>query len=181
MLKRLGFISQITCLFLGFSLLLGCQDDQSLSDYEAYDGPLRVLTNAVIEHSDSAVVVGKLMTPELHEFETGDRELPKGGFLEFFNLEGEKTSTLRSEYAYYSQEDEIWRIEGNVVLTNIESGESLNTEQLFWNPKLGDVYSDKFVRIEREDEILTGVGLQAKQDFSSYTIRRPQGVFNLED
>ena len=160
---------------------LSCGQDQSLSDYERYDGPLRILTNAVIEHSDSGVMLGKLITPELHDFESGDRELPRGGFLEFYDREGKMTSTMRSDYAYFSKEDELWRIEGNVILKNIESGEALNTEQLYWKPAKGDVYTDKFVRIERENEILTGVGLTAKQDFSSYVISNPQGVFNLDE
>ena len=162
---------------IGFS---SCDQDQTLNSYEVYDGPFRVLTNAVVEHSDSAVIIGKLITPILNEFKTGDRELPKGGFLEFFDRNGVMTSTLRSDYAYFTQKDQVWRVEGNVVLRNLESNETLNTEQLYWNPITGDVYSDKFVRIEREDEILTGVGLTAKQDFSSYTIKNPRGIFNLD-
>ena len=66
-------------------------------------------------------------------------------------------------------------------MTNAESGETLNTEELHWNTSKGDVFTDKFVRIETEDQILTGVGLTAKQDFSRYVIKNPQGIFNLDE
>lgn len=163
------------------AIISSCETDKNVITYEPYTGPMRILTNAVIEHSDSAIVRGRLITPQLYDFSSGDRELPKGGYLEFFDLNGQITATLRSDYGYYTTEDETWRIEGNVVLKNAESGETLHTEQLFWKPKDENVYTDKFVRIENGDEILTGIGLTAKQDFSSYVIKEPQGTFILEE
>ena len=101
--------------------------------------------------------------------------------LEFYNKDGAITATLRSNYAYFTFEDQLWRLEGAVKLTNAESGETLNTEELHWNTREGNVFTEKFVRIETEDQILTGVGLTAKQDFSRYVIKNPQGIFNLDE
>ena len=81
----------------------------------------------------------------------------------------------------WKKENEEWKVEGNVILENLQNKESLNTEQLFWNPVTGRVHTEKFVRIERADEILTGTGLTATQDFSSYIIKKPEGTFNLEE
>jgi LPS export ABC transporter protein LptC len=150
-----------------------------LSDIEPYTGPYRTLNNAVIIHTDSAKVQGKIITPVWYEFQNEDRELPKGGFVEFYDEFGNITADLKAEYAYFTKESQEWRIEGDVILKNIENNESLNTEQLFWNPTTGMVHTEKFVRIERVDEILTGTGLTAKQDFSSYIIKKPEGTFNL--
>ena len=102
-----------------------CEGNKDLIAYEPYTGPMRILTNAEIEHSDSAIVRGRMITPKLYDFSSGDRELPKGGYLEFYDLYGQITATLRSDYGYYTIEDETWRIEGNVVLKNAESGETL--------------------------------------------------------
>ncbi len=162
-------------------IFAGCSNSDDEIIYEPYTGPLRLLTNAVIEHSDSAIVNAKVISIEIHEFSSGDRELPKGGYIEFYDKSGVITSTLRSNYAYFTEEDQTWRIEGAVKLTNMESGETLNTEELFWKPLDGDIYTEKFVRIETEDQILTGVGLTAKQDFSRYVIKNPQGTFNLDE
>ena len=160
---------------------LGCQPKDNPGDFEPYTGPSRTLNNAVIVHTDSAKVKGKIITPLLYEFANEDKELPKGGFVEFYDEFGRISAKLSAEYGFFTKESEEWRIEGNVVLENILNKESLNTEQLFWNPITGMVRTDKFVRIERADEILTGTGLTAKQDFSSYVIKKPEGTFNLED
>ena len=168
----------IIILFVG---LMACDKGADVIEYEPYKGPLRILTNTTIEHSDSAIVRGKLTTTELHEFESGDRELPHGGYVEFFDALGEITGSLRSDYAFYTNEANEWKVEGNVQLKNAASGETLFTEELFWKPKDESVYTEKFVRIETDDQILTGVGLTAKQDFSRYVIKNPQGTFNLEE
>ncbi len=170
-------ISGICCFFM----LNACSDGSEIIEYEPYTGPLRILENAVIEHSDSAVIRGKLITSELHEFISGDRELPKGGYVEFYDRFGGITGSLRCNYAYFTKETDVWKVEGNVRLRNTESGEMLFTEELFWNPVEKNVYTDQFVRIETDDQILTGVGLTARQDFSRYVIKNPQGTFNLEE
>jgi LPS export ABC transporter protein LptC len=164
-----------------FTLFCGCETKDELNTFEPYTGPQRTLTDAVIVHTDSGRIKGKLITPVLYEFEIGDRELPKGGKVEFYDEFGKISAKLKAEYGFFSKESEEWNIEGNVVLQNIQNDESLNTEQLFWNPITGQVHTEKFVRIERADEILTGTGLTATQDFSSYIIKKPEGTFNLEE
>jgi LPS export ABC transporter protein LptC len=174
------FLPNLILILLTMSFL-ACSNSGESDIYEPYTGPLRILTNAVIEHSDSAIIRAKVITNELHEFSSLDKELPKGGYLEFYDKNGAITATLQSNYAYFTNEDQLWRLEGAVKLTNVESGETLNTEELHWNTRERNVFTDKFVRIETEDQILTGIGLTAKQDFSRYVIKNPQGIFNLDE
>ena len=56
----------------------------------------------------------------------------------------------------------------------------LNTEALYLSTETETFYTDKFVRIETEDELLTGEGLTAKRDLSYYTLSKPQGLFNVK-
>ena len=63
----------------------------------------------------------------------------------------------------------------------MENEETLKTEELFWDPNAGDVSTEKFVKIETPEEIITGTGLKAKQDFSSWSINQPEGIFVIED
>jgi len=162
-------------------LISSCGDGSDTIEYEAYNGPIRILNNSVIEHSDSGIIRGKLLTIELFEFESGDRELPKGGYVEFYDKNGDITGSLKSDYGFFTKEKDEWKVEGNVQLQNADSGETLYTEELFWKPSEERVFTDKFVRIETDDQILTGIGLTAKQDFSRYVIKNPQGTFNLDE
>ena len=47
---------------------------------------------------------------------------------------------------------------GNVDIQN-RKGERFNTELLYWNEATQKVYSDKFIRIQQPDRVITGHGL----------------------
>ncbi len=116
-----------------------------------------------------------------NDFENGDTEWPAGLFLESFGETGSSQTTFKANYVYYTREENLYRAEGNVIVMNLDNGDELNTEELFWNPAEESFYTDKFVTIKSEDEVHTGEGLRANQDFTSYRILKPSGSFVLED
>ncbi len=163
-------------------LLIACDIEMSeQAEKTIYQGPLRTLVNAEIFHSDSGKVKAKVITKKLLDLQNGDREVPEGMFITFYEKDGAKSATLAADYAYYTLEDKIWKAEGNVIIHNIKNSETLKTEELFWDPEAGDVSTEKFVKIETPDEVITGTGLKAKQDFSTWSIKQPEGVFVIED
>lgn len=43
------------------------------------------------------------------------------------------------------------------------------------------IYSDKFVRITTEDEILYGEGFESNQEFTNWKIIKPTGSIKIKD
>ncbi|RLD23254.1 MAG: LPS export ABC transporter periplasmic protein LptC [Bacteroidetes bacterium] len=169
-------------LFLGLILLFSCDSETATqSEKVIYQGPMRTLENAEIFHSDSGRVKAIVKTKKLHNLQNEDREVPEGMFITFYKKDGEVSATLEADYAYYSNETKIWKAQGNVIIHNMENEETLKTEELFWDPVAGDVSTEKFVKIETPEEVITGTGLKAKQDFSSWSLKQPEGVFVIED
>lgn len=145
-----------------------------------YEGAIQEFHESSILYSDSAVVKLKVDTPSRYLFETGDEEFPEGIYIEFYDVEGEITNTLKADYCYYTHEERVYHATGDVVVKGLQTKEQLNTEELFWNPDTEKIYTDKFVRIETEGEITMGHGLEAAQDFSSYTIKESSGTITLD-
>lgn len=170
-------------LFLVFALFLVACDSELSEEAEksVYKGPLRTLDNANIFHSDSGKVKAKVFAKKILNLQNEDREAPEGFFTTFFEKDGTETATLEADYAYYSKEDKRWRAQGNVIVNNKQNNEILRTEELFWDPQTGDVSTEKFVKIETPEEIITGTGLDAKQDFSSWSIKAPEATFIIEE
>lgn len=163
-------------------LLLACSPDAKQDTTpQIYTGPLSKLTNATILYSDSAVVKANVNAEEILDMQNGDREVPKGMFITFFEKDGSTSATLRADYAYYTKEEDRWKATGNVIVNNIANKEVLKTEELFWEPKKEDVYTEKFVKIETPGELMTGTGLKAKQDFSEWTLEKPEGIIEVND
>jgi LPS export ABC transporter protein LptC len=148
---------------------------------EEYNGPVMEATNVTTYYSDSAHIKLKLITPLQLEFDNGDREFPKGLFLEFYESDGTTSSTLRADYCYFTQKDGLYKATGNVIVKGMKNNDQLDTEELFWNQKKEIVFTDKFVRIEKDGEIHMGDGLEAKQDFSEYSITHSRGNITLDE
>jgi LPS export ABC transporter protein LptC len=146
-----------------------------------YDGPLRIGENVELYYTEDNRVKLKMIAAMVYEFENGDREFPKGLYLEFFDETGKLESTLRANEAYYFKKENQWRGRGKVEVKNLEKNEQLNTEELFWKPADEKIFTDKFVTIRQQSDVIYGQGLEAKQDMSDYIIKKPEGEFSVED
>lgn len=165
--------------FLLFSV--GCEvNEEAMKNVESYEGPLYEVEDVEILYSepvedDKATVKFKLIADLQLIFENEDIEYPEGVYIENYNQDQEVVFTLKANQGYYDAEEDQYRGVGDVEVRNLETKESLFTEELFWKPGPGDdaIYTDKFVHIITETASLRGVGLRATQDFSEYTILDP--------
>ena len=69
---------------------------------------------------------------------------------------------------------------GNVHIQNLK-GEQFDTELLYWDQRAQRIYSDEFIRIEQPDRIITGHGFESNQQMTVYTIRKPEGIFYVDE
>lgn len=176
-MRSLAFAILIVAVSLSFFRCSPRSDE--LLEIQEYTGPIGEVLNATIYYSDSAKVKMRMTTPKLYNYGNGDSEYPDGLFMEFFDNEGNLTSSLEADYCYYTKKDDLYKATGNVIIKNLEKGDRMDTEELFWNKKEEEVFTDKFVRIEKDGDLHLGDGLKAKQDFSWYKILNPKGKLSL--
>lgn len=170
-------------LVLGLVLLaFACDQRKELVDLPLYEGPTSSMDSINTIFSDSGKFVMQLRAPNQSNFEGGDIEWPTGVFVEYYDKAGEKITTMfTANYVYYTKEEQLYRAEGNVIVRNYDTGDELTTEELFWDEKNEEYYTEKFVTLVSDGEVHTGEGLKANQDFSEYQILDPSGTFTLED
>jgi LPS export ABC transporter protein LptC len=161
-------------------LISACQPIENKQPIE-YKGPLRIVEKAELYYTESELVKVKMFADLLYEFQNGDREFPKGLYMEFYDDNGKLESTLKANHAFYFKTENKWRGQGKVEVKNIEKEEQLNTEELFWSPEKKKIFTDKFVTIHSEGDVLYGEGLDAKQDMSDYTILKPTGEIYIKE
>lgn len=166
---------------LGFLLLLCACKQKEMPKILEYTGPLSEAADVYVLYTEKNQVKVKLQAKKILEFKNGDRELPDGLYLEFYNNAGEITSTLKANHAYYFKEAKQWRGRGKVEVKNLQKRQQLNTEELFWMPATRKIFTEKFVTIKMESEVIYGTGLDAFEDLSNYTIKKPEGEFDIKD
>lgn len=123
----------------------------------------------------------RIKSPHQDDYEIGDIEWKEGVHVEYFDGNGEVSTIFSANYVYYTKKEKLYHAEGNVIVRNLENGDELNTEELFWNEGEERYYTDKFVTIMTDGEVHTGEGLDANQDFTEYKILKPSGTFSLEN
>ncbi|AHM61021.1 hypothetical protein D770_13835 [Flammeovirgaceae bacterium 311] len=168
--------------FILFSVLFwSCNGKEDVTDVTVYEGPLVELDSVQTLYSDSAVVRVQVKAPKQYEFENGNREFPAGLYVEFFDPDGSVSSTLLADKGYYFKDKDRYTAVGNVVIEGKKEDNRLDTDTLHWSPPTARIYTKARVRITEQQDTLRGLGLEANQDFSSYTILNPEGSTLLKD
>ena len=133
--------------------------------------------------SDSGVTRYRM---EAEDWLMYDRKRPsywafeKGVYLEQFDSLFNVDASIKADTAYFYDKQKLWKLMGNVDIKN-RKGERFNTELLYWNQATEKVYSDRFIRIEQPDRIITGYGFDSNQQMTIYQIRNMGGIFYVDE
>jgi LPS export ABC transporter protein LptC len=137
-----------------------------------YSGPKSELFGIDMMYSDSARKVVRMVTQVQLTLASEDRIYPKEVKLWFYDKKGKITSEVRGDSAHFYRQKNTYKLIGHVVIHNIEKEETLKTEEFNWLPVEKRISTDKAVQLRTRTELVNGVGLDAAQDFSSYSLRQ---------
>ncbi len=181
--------------FFSITILLGAM--VMLLLFSACSGREKMLGKAITERdslpvletrgvtslvSDSGVTRYRINTEEWLVF---DRKEPpywafeKGVYLEKFDSVFQVEASIKADTAYFYNKEELWKLMGRVDIKNLK-GERFTTELLYWSQREQRIYSDRFIRIEQPDRIITGRGFESNQQMTIYTIHKPEGIFYVD-
>ncbi|WP_068473798.1 LPS export ABC transporter periplasmic protein LptC [Saccharicrinis aurantiacus] len=133
--------------------------------------------------TDSGKVRYHIITPLLLNFDKKDdpyTEYPKGGQIITFKEDEVIDAQIKCKYAIHKDKDQLWDLRNNVEAVN-QDGVVFNSEQLYWDEKEEKIYTDKFIKITTEDEVITGYGLTANQNMSEYEITKVSGILDIKE
>ncbi len=133
-------------------------------------------------YSDSAVVRFKLIAPKLIRYDQEKEpftEFPDGIEIEKYNSQMKVVSRITANYARHMEKEDTWLAKNNVIAIN-EQGDSLKTEELIWDENKGKIYTDQFVKIIRQDQVINGIGMESDQNLSNWEIKKPTGTLYLD-
>ena len=167
---------------LHFTFLTSCEEPKQGKKTPAYTGPIEEINDVKLLYSEVAILKVKLTTPKQFRYANEDRKYPKPVSIIFYGPAGEEVTTLRSDSGRYNKAKDLYTVMGNVVVINKQKQEKLLTPELNWNPVTKKVFTEKRVTVisQMTGEKLYGTGLDANQDFTNYSIRKPSGIFNAE-
>jgi LPS export ABC transporter protein LptC len=176
---------RIAVLLAGAAIFF-CACENKLEEIKAFSSsenlPVLEAYDFETHFTDSGQMRFTLKTPKLLRYENDGEayvEFPEGMELVEYDAQNRIISSLKSDYAKQFVKDQKWEAKNNVVATN-QAGDTLKTDQLIWDEKNEKIYSDVFVEIIREDQIMTGIGFTSDQDLNNWKIKDPKGSIFVE-
>lgn len=171
-------------LFLG-AVLLFSSCENNLEQIKAFGStenlPVVEADNFESTFTDSGQVRFFLKAPRLERFEAEGQpyvEFPEGLELIKYDANRRIISSIKSRYAKQFLKEKKWEAKNDVVAVNA-SGDTLKTELLIWDEISERIYSDKFVRIIRSDQIINGIGFDSDQSLQNWRIKNPTGTIYM--
>lgn len=175
-------------IFLGAGLialtLFSCKknDLKTVEDLTNKSVPAEYSTNVEVIYSDSAKVKARLTAPNMVRYLTKDPsiEMPKGLFVQFYDDELRVKSWLKADYGIRYLNTGITKVTGHVQVRNVK-GDSLNTEEMFWDERKEKVYGNKFVTVKTKTQVILADGFESNIAFTNYTFHNIKGVIQLQN
>lgn len=166
-------------LFLLF--LSACGSDINKIEFDIKEEQLAYEEALDVEmiYSDSAILRVSVSGPRM--LRHIDKDEPRQEFTDgikviFYSPGGRAQSTLTAKHATrYDKKNAIYVRDS--VIWQSGNKERLETEELIWEEKKDRVYSNRFVKIVKPDEVIYGYGFEANQAFTEWTINAVEGEF----
>jgi LPS export ABC transporter protein LptC len=172
----------ILILFLGlfFFGILSCKDKVVEKEIN-YSGPNLEVENIELSYGDSARVAVKMKTALELDLQNQDKVYPKEVRLYFYDDAGAESTTIRSDSGRYFKNQNHYKLMGNVLIIDKIKNQNLTTTELIWSQDKKIIYTHKPVDLNTPTQVLHGMGMQANQDFTEYSLGNSKGVLNVKD
>jgi LPS export ABC transporter protein LptC len=168
--------------------LSGCGRDEEKGGSAAGTFPDQEIDGFTLTQTREGQRVWSISAGHALIYEDADRVEMVGLRVDFFDDSGEVRSTLTADEGILKRRTNDMEVNGNVVVYAVD-GTILTTERLVWNERTGKVQSDLPVRVTKDKDVFTGVGVEAdpdlknirvKSDFKAF-VRTPEGQLVEEE
>jgi len=170
-------------LFLLIILCYSCTNDPVLVKEFIHEENLFIekIEGAKILHTEKGSLKVKITANTIERFKT-QPQLVFSNDLEviFYNDSALVESILKGRSAEINENNNIMMVYENVILSSSE-GKRLETEELIWDQKNNQIFTNKEVIITTQKEIINGSGFRSNPDFSKYSISKINGIVKLEN
>ncbi len=180
-LENAGMISRtiklhkiLAAMLLGCFFVLSCENDmaevQNLSQKSIGAEEGKDIESYL---SQEGKVKAKLTAPLMLRYQRDSPrvEFPKTLRVDFYNDSTKVESKLFAKYGRYMENENKVFLRDSVIVFNM-TGDTLLSNELYWDQLKAKFYTDKNVIIRKPDQKVYGTGLEADQDFKNITIRK---------
>ncbi len=168
------------------ALLMGCNEARehtapAIHDRDSVSMMTSYGVNTLI--SDSGVIKYRIVTErwDVNTVRTPSRwTFEKGVFFEQFDEKFRVQAYVQADTAWYFDQLKLWHLRGRVRIRNV-NGLIYESEELFWDGKKRELYSNVFSKLTTPERTMQGTYFLSDEEMRHYTVSNSKGSFTRED
>ena len=143
------------------ALVISCSSEENRPETTSTTEkvPNSILEDATIVLTTEGKKEAVIYADTLINYEDEDSTIAKDVKVDFYDENGDYSSTLTSKEGLVRQKTNRFSVWGDVVVENDTA--RLDTQSLFWDPNTRLITTDDFVKLRRGNDVLTGYGMKA--------------------
>jgi LPS export ABC transporter protein LptC len=133
--------------------------------------------------TDSGRLQLVMTSPLMEQYDNTDfpySEFRSGIKIIFYEGKKEPVALVSAKYAKFNKTNNLWELKDSVVVVN-ENNDKLETEVLYWNQVKDLIYTDRFVKITNEDQIIQGFGFESDSHLKNRRIKKVSATIYFYD
>jgi LPS export ABC transporter protein LptC len=151
-------------------LLSGCQREQPPKAPIPRNLPDQVLSNATMVFTQNGVKTTVIKAKTISKWSNKDLTQAESLLVDFYDEKGEHTSQLVADSGWIKEKAQMLGVWGNVQVITDEKVK-LETQTLNWDPNKRKITTEDFVKITKDEDVMTGYGLEADQELKNIKIK----------
>lgn len=163
-------------------LFMSCSEETEHTAPPIYDrDSVSVMTSYGVNTlvSDSGVIKYRIVTERWDVNQTRQPSrwtFIKGVFFEQFDEKFQLQAYVQADTAWYYDQLKLWELRGRVRVRNV-NGLRFMSEELFWDGRAHELYSNKYSRVITPERTLQGTYFRSDEGMTHYTVSNSAGSF----
>ena len=181
-----GLIQIVFLLAAVAASMSSCKDDSTTVVSHPTDPevvPTMTSTDVQTVISDSGQTRYRIAAPLWNLFEEAKHPhwtFPKGVKCEELDKKFNPVTSIQCDSAYFDKNRALWILTGNVRISNVDN-DLILTDEMTWDQRAHQMYSDAFIHIEKQGRIIEGYGYVSNERLTTYQLRQVEAIFPIDE
>lgn len=148
--------------------------------------PMQTVDDMFAVQTKNGVVVMRIEADKMLRYETDSTTMelfPDGFSVYSYTDDGLLETIMLSDQArhitFKSSNGEEWQAFGNVSIQNIIKRETMETDTIYWDQRVHQIYTDCYIRMYSPDGFMQGYGMRSDDKARNAIIKKPFNSYSV--
>lgn len=149
--------------------------------------PMQTVENMFAVQTKNGVTIMRIEADKMERYENDSltiEKFPEGFAVYSYTDQGLLETILLSDKANHktfkdNTQGEIWEAFGNVSVQNVIKQETMETDTIYWDQRVNQIYTDCYIKMYSPDGFMQGYGMRSDDKARNAIIMKPFNSYSV--